>query len=162
MTSPLVKKRIIQKISASVQEAGRELSSIMDSKEFASAGVCFVPLNSEDPRLPSQLQVLDIQAISLNDYIALDSKGALHLLTMKAVFEEQKSECMGRTFLTVRHLQCTMLVTSFAVLPLPLPLPLSVAHRKSFSPTSVTGSLHFLHLPACVMDILCRVLCLDW
>lgn len=55
--------------------------SVTDWKELDSAGVCFVPVSGEvevevaiakstsraDPRLPPQLQVVDIQAISLND-----------------------------------------------------------------------------------------------
>lgn len=57
--------------------------------------------------------------------------------TMNEVSDEQNIESLGRTFLTIGHLQSTMRVTSFAGLP--LPLSLSVAHRNSLSPTSVTG-----------------------
>lgn len=64
-----------------MQGTCNKVLSVTDWKELDSAGVCFVPVSGEvevevaiakstsraDPRLPPQVQVVDIQAISLND-----------------------------------------------------------------------------------------------
>jgi hypothetical protein len=135
-----------------VLATGSRVQSRKVMKELDSRGVWFVALSGEEEvtttqsssqagRRPcSQLQVVDIQGLGLKEYIVLDSKGELHLLTLYEVSEEQKSEFPGRTHLTIRHLRSTMRVTSFAVLPPPPPLP--QAHQDFFSPSAVTGRLY--------------------
>nr|XP_024384669.1 uncharacterized protein LOC112286725 isoform X2 [Physcomitrium patens] len=142
------KKMIVQQSGATVHGTDTRVQSRMNLKEPDSAGVWFVDFSGTEgiataqgtshagPKLSPKLQVVDIQAFSPKEYIALDSKGALHLLTLNEVTEAQKTEDPGRSFVTVTHLHSTMRVSSFAVLPLPPTLP--QVHRDFFSPAAAT------------------------
>ncbi|KAG0558861.1 hypothetical protein KC19_10G059700 [Ceratodon purpureus] len=149
LASHLAKKKpVLHQSAESVSATGSRVQNRKLMKESDFGGVWFAALSGEEEvittqssshagRRPcSQLQVVDIQGLGLKEYIVLDSKGELHLLTLNEVSEEQKSESPGRTYLTIRHLRSTLRVTSFAVLPLPPPLP--QAHQDFLSPAAVT------------------------
>lgn len=149
-----------------IQQSGASSGSRVQSKTNmnSSAGMWFVALNSEEagvvttqctashahPRPSLQLQVVDMQGLSLKEYVVLDSNGELHLLTLHEVSEERKLESLGsRASPTLRHLQITMRVTSFAVLS--LPPPFLEAHRDLVSPATMTGSFLYLII-ACLLS----------
>jgi len=155
VASQLANKKALQQSDLSVNATG---SRVQSNISLDSGSMWFVALSSKEglittqctshagPQLSPQLQVVDMQELSLKKYVILDSKGELHLLTLHEVSEERK---LVSLFPTLRHLQVTMHVTSFAVLPLPPPLPL--AHRDFVSPAAVTG-IFLLLMYACILS----------
>lgn len=170
VSSQLTAQKTSHKTGGPAQLAGSSVQNRKDGKEMGIPGPWFIALfGSEEDVVTSefsssaysrpspQLQVVDIQGLSLNDYIVLDSQGRLHLLTLQELSEEQKIGTLGSNFLSISHLWSSMQVSSFAVLPPPPPLP--HIPGATFSHMQESGTFIFEWLQSCTLEVGAAFLC---